>query len=302
MSREPRAEPEAEPEAGAGAEPGAGPRADPDGLQGRTAIVTGAGSQSSGIGNGRAAAVLLARAGADVVLVDAHADRMVETGELIAAQGGARAVSVTADVSREEDCRRAVEVAVERFGRVDVLVNNVGVVGPPESVVDLDLDQWRRVFEINVTSMVLMSRYAIPRMREAGGGSIVNVSSLAGVLTHPRVTYATTKGAVLSLTRSMASTHGPEGIRVNAVAPGPVHTPMVAAEALTEEARAARAQLVPLRIEGTGWDVGEAVLYLAGGRSRWVTGTTLTVDGGFASDLRMTNATSVTPAPGTTRD
>src|SRR5207302_329562 len=122
-----------------------------------------------------------------------------------------RAVSVTADVSREDDCRRAVEVAVEHFGRVDVLVNNVGVVGPPESVVELDLAQWRRVFEINVTSMVLMSRFVIPRMRCNGGGSIVNVSSLAGVLTHPRVTYATTKGAVLSLTRSMASTHGPEG-------------------------------------------------------------------------------------------
>jgi NAD(P)-dependent dehydrogenase (short-subunit alcohol dehydrogenase family) len=270
------------------------PPASPDGLRGRVAIVTGAGSQSSGIGNGRAAAVLLARSGADVVLVDAHADRMTETAELIAAEKG-RAVSVTADVSREDDCRRAVEVAMERFGRVDVLVNNVGVVGPPESVVDIDLAQWQRVFEINVTSMVLMSRHAIPRMREAGGGSIVNVSSLAGVLTHPRVAYATTKGAVLSLTRSMASTHGPEGIRVNAVAPGPVYTPMVAAEALTEDARAARAQLVPLHTEGTGWDVGEAVLYLAGARSRWVTGTTLTVDGGFASDLRMTNATSLTP-------
>jgi NAD(P)-dependent dehydrogenase (short-subunit alcohol dehydrogenase family) len=105
--------------------------ADPDGLRGRTAVVTGAGSQSSGIGNGRAAAVLLARAGADVVLVDAHTDRLTETEALIAGQHAGRAVSVTADVSREDDCRRAVEVAVEHFGRVDVLVNNVGVVGPP---------------------------------------------------------------------------------------------------------------------------------------------------------------------------
>jgi NAD(P)-dependent dehydrogenase (short-subunit alcohol dehydrogenase family) len=234
--------------------------------------------------------------------VDAHTDRLTETEALIAGQHAGRAVSVTADVSREDDCRRAVEVAVEHFGRVDVLVNNVGVVGPPESVVDLDLARWQRVFEINVTSMVLMSRFAIPCMRRNGGGSIVNVSSLAGVLTHPRVTYATTKGAVLSLTRSMASTHGPEGIRVNAVAPGPVYTPMVAAEALTDDARAARAQLVPLRTEGTGWDVGEAVLYLAGQRSRWVTGTTLTVDGGFTSDLRMSNAASVTPEQSTRRD
>lgn len=132
-------------------------------------------------------------------------------------------------------------------------------------------------------------------MRAAGAGSIVNLSSLADTLTHPRPAYAATKGAVLSLTRSMAMTHGPEGIRVNAVAPGPVYTPMVQAEALTEDARRARAAMVPLRTEGTGWDVGEAVLYLAGDRSRWITGTTVTVDGGFSADLRMSNATSVTP-------
>jgi NAD(P)-dependent dehydrogenase (short-subunit alcohol dehydrogenase family) len=132
-------------------------------------------------------------------------------------------------------------------------------------------------------------------MRERGAGSIVNVSSLAGVLTHPRPAYATTKGAVLSLTRSMASAHGPEGIRVNAVAPGTVYTPMVAVEGLSDDARAERAAMVPLRTEGTGWDVGEAVCYLAGDRSRWVTGTTLTVDGGFCADLRMSNATTVTP-------
>ena len=271
------------------ARPGTG-----DGLTGRTAVVTGAGSQLSGIGNGRAAAVLLARAGANVVLLDAVAERLDETAQMIAEDGG-NWLCVTADVSRESGCRAAVTAGVERFGRVDVLVNNVGIVGPAESVVDIDLDDWRRCFEVNVTSMLLMSRHAIPRMRENGGGSIVNVSSLAGVLTHPRVAYATTKGAALSLTRSMAGTHGPDGIRVNAVAPGPVYTPMVQAEALTEAARAARAAQVPLRTEGTGWDVGEAVLYLAGDRSRWVTGTTLTVDGGFTADLRMTNAMSLTP-------
>jgi NAD(P)-dependent dehydrogenase (short-subunit alcohol dehydrogenase family) len=168
-------------------------------------------------------------------------------------------------------------------------------VGPSESVVDLDLDEWRRVVDINVTSMILMSRFAIPCMGRLGSGSIVNLSSLAGTLTHPRPAYAATKGAVLSLTRSMAMTHGPEGIRVNAVAPGTVYTPMVQVEALTDEARKARAAMVPLRTEGTGWDVGEAVLYLAGDRARWVTGTTLTVDGGFSSDLRMSNATTVTP-------
>jgi NAD(P)-dependent dehydrogenase (short-subunit alcohol dehydrogenase family) len=267
-----------------------------DGLQGRTAIVTGAGSQASGIGNGRAAAALLARAGANVVLVDSVAERMVETAELIANDGG-DALSLIADVTDESECRDLVARAVARFGRVDVLVNNVGIVGPSESVVDIDLDAWHRTVEVNITSMLLMSRFAIPRMREVGGGSIVNLSSLAGTLTHPRPAYAATKGAVLSLTRSMAMTHGPEGIRVNAVAPGTVYTPMVQVEALTEVARAARAAIVPLRREGTGWDVGEAVVYLAGNRSHWVTGTTLVVDGGFSADLRMSNAATVTPEP-----
>jgi NAD(P)-dependent dehydrogenase (short-subunit alcohol dehydrogenase family) len=267
-----------------------------DGLQGRTAIVTGAGSQASGIGNGRAAAALLARAGANVVLVDSVAERMIETAALIATDGG-DALSLTADVTDESECRDLVARAVARFGRVDVLVNNVGIVGPSESVVDIDLDAWHRTVEVNITSMLLMSRFAIPRMREVGGGSIVNLSSLAGTLTHPRPAYAATKGAVLSLTRSMAMTHGPEGIRVNAVAPGTVYTPMVQVEALTEVARAARAAIVPLRREGTGWDVGEAVVYLAGSRSRWVTGTTLVVDGGFSADLRMSNAATVTPEP-----
>jgi NAD(P)-dependent dehydrogenase (short-subunit alcohol dehydrogenase family) len=277
---------------------GRGMQTDPrgDGLERRTAIVTGAGSQASGIGNGRATAVLLARAGAHVVLVDSVSERMVETAELIADNHG-ESLSLTADVTDEAECRGVVERALDRFGRVDVLVNNVGIVGPSESVVDIDLDEWRRTVDVNITSMLLMSRFAIPRMREVGGGSIVNLSSLAGTLTHPRPAYAATKGAVLSLTRSMAMTHGPEGIRVNAVAPGTVYTPMVQVEALTEQARAARVAIVPLRREGTGWDVGEAVVYLAGNRSRWVTGTTLVVDGGFSADLRMSNAATVTPEP-----
>jgi NAD(P)-dependent dehydrogenase (short-subunit alcohol dehydrogenase family) len=265
-----------------------------DGLAGRTAIVTGAGSQTTGIGNGRAAAVLLARAGAHVVLVDAAHDRLEETVELVRRVDG-RCAAAVADVTVEDDCRGVIELAVDRFGGVDVLVNNVGVVGPAEDVVDLDIGAWRRIVEVNLTSMILMSKFAIPRMRAVGHGSIVNLSSLAGTITHPRPCYAATKGAVVSLTRSMAMTHGPEGIRVNAVAPGPVYTPMVAVEGLTDDARQARAGMVPLHMEGTGWDVGEAVLYLAGERSRWVTGTTLTVDGGFGSDLRMSAATTVTP-------
>lgn len=263
------------------------------GLTGKTAIVTGAGSQMSGIGNGRAAAVLLADAGARVVLVDSVEERLEETADLIESRGR-ESISVIGDVSRPEDCERIVRTAVARWGRIDVLVNNVGVVGPVGSVVDVDLDAWDECFRVNVTSMMLMSRFAIPEMKIQGGGAIVNVSSLAGVVSHPRAAYATTKGAILTLTRSMASVHGPEGIRVNAVAPGMAYTPIVQAEGLTEEGRAARAAVAPLQIEGTGWDIGEAIVYLCSARARWVTGVCLPVDGGFTADLRVTSSMSVT--------
>lgn len=260
-----------------------------DGLQGRTAIVTGAGAQTSGIGIGRAAAVLLARAGARVVVVDLTTERLEETVDLIAQVGG-QCLPVVADVTDATACRGVVEAAVENYGGVDVLVNNVGVAGPLEDVVDLDIEVWKRCVDLNLTSMILMSKYTIPHMRVAGRGSIVNVSSIGGTISHPRPVYATTKGAVVPLTRSMAVTHGPEGIRVNSVVPGIIYTPMAAVEGLTEEGRRQRVELVPLKIEGTGWDIGEAVVYLAGDRSRFVNGTTLTVDGGFSADLRM-NAT-----------
>jgi NAD(P)-dependent dehydrogenase (short-subunit alcohol dehydrogenase family) len=264
---------------------------------GLRAIVTGAGAEGDGIGNGRAAAVLLARRGARVALVDADEERIATTARLIEEFGG-QTISLTGDVSKEADCERFVAESSERWGGVDILVNNVGVVGPAESVVDVDVDDWRRTFDVNVLSVMLMSRFAIPLMRAQGFGSVVNISSLAGKLTHPRPAYAASKGALLSLTRSMASRHGPEGIRVNAIAPGTVYTPMVQAEGLTEESRAARAAMLPLRTEGTGWDVGEAVCFLAGPRSSWITGETLVVDGGFSADLRMSHATTVTPESG----
>ncbi|OBI14124.1 SDR family NAD(P)-dependent oxidoreductase [Mycobacterium sp. E2497] len=265
-------------------------------LAGLVAIVTGAGSQGDGSGDGRACAVLLARAGAKVALVDADADRLTQTENMVGA-AGADFLSLTADVATETGCRMVVDSVMRQWGRIDVLVNNVGVVGPPESVVDIDIAEWDSVFRLNVTSTMLMSKYCIPPMQSAGGGSIVVVSSIAGVHTHSRPAYAMTNGALLSLTRSMASRHGPEGIQVNAVAPGSVRTPMVVqAEALAEETRVSRSAMLPLRAGGTAWDVGEAVLHLASPRSRWVTGITLTVDGGLCADLRTSHATTVMPA------
>lgn len=267
------------------------------GLRGKTAIVTGAGAQTAGIGNGRAAAALLAEAGARVTLVDAVADRLVETEDLVKARGG-ECLSIAADVTDADDCQRIVSATVHKWGTVDVLVNNVGIIGPVESVVELDPAEWDRCFRVNVTSMMLMSRFAIPLMERQGSGSIVNVSSIAGVLSHPRPAYAASKGAVISLTKSMAMLHGPAGIRVNVIAPGMVYTPNVQVEGLDDAARQARAYGVPLRVEGTGWDVGNAVVYLAGACARWVSGVCLNVDGGFSADLRISGAMSVTNGPG----
>jgi NAD(P)-dependent dehydrogenase (short-subunit alcohol dehydrogenase family) len=172
------------------------------------------------------------------------------------------------------------------------------VVGPSGSVVDVDLDAWDRCFDINVTSMVLMSRFAIPHMRRRGGGAIINTSSIAGVLgAHPSVIYSATKGAVTNLTRAMAATHGPEGIRVNALVPGFLHTPMVYAQGLSEDDRVRRRNVAPLGaggVEGSGWDVGEIVRFLASDKARFISGTNIPVDGGLTAVIPMTDSMSVT--------
>lgn len=268
-----------------------------DDLKGKVAIISGAGSRASGIGNGRAAAVLLAQAGMKVALVDAAAENLVETRELIEDCGG-ESLSFTADVSRADDCESVVAGVADEWGGVDVLFNNVGIVGPSGSVVDVDLDAWDRCFDINVTSMVLMSRFSVPHMRRRGGGSIINTSSIAGVLgAHPSIIYSATKGAVTNLTRAMAAMHGPENIRVNALVPGFLHTPMVYSQGLSEEDRVRRRNVAPLGvggIEGSGWDVGEAVLFLASDRSRFISGINLPVDGGLTAVIPMTDSMSVT--------
>lgn len=266
-------------------------------LAGKVAIISGAGSRASGIGNGRAAAVLLAEAGMKVALVDAVAENLPETRELVE-KAGAECLVLTADVSDAQAVERTVGTVVDAWGGVDVLFNNVGIVGPSGSVVDVDLEAWDRCFDINVTSMLLMSRFCIPSMRERGGGSIINTSSIAGVLGgHPSVIYSATKGAVTNLTRAMAATHGPENIRVNSLVPGFLHTPMVYGQGLSEEDRIRRRNVAPLGVggvEGTGWDVGEAVLFLASERSRFITGADIPVDGGLTAVIPMTDSMSVT--------
>jgi NAD(P)-dependent dehydrogenase (short-subunit alcohol dehydrogenase family) len=251
-----------------------------DRMEGKVVLVTGAGSRADGIGNGRAASILLARAGAKVALLDMNPDWAEATARMIRDEGGTCLV-VTADVTEPEQCAAAVAATVEAWGRLDGLVNNVGVGGPTGNAVDVDIAAWDRAMRINVTSMVLMAKYAIPEMRKRGAGAIVNIASVAGLRGgHPSLLYPTSKGAVVQLTRTMAAHHGREGIRVNCVAPGMVYTPMVYTRGMTPEQREARRRRSLLQTEGEGWDVGQAVVYLLSDAARWVTGVILPVDAG----------------------
>jgi NAD(P)-dependent dehydrogenase (short-subunit alcohol dehydrogenase family) len=195
-------------------------------LKGRVAIVTGAGALDDGIGNGRAAAILLADDGAAVICVDMAKEAVTKTVEMIEKDGKGVAIAALADVTKEEDCRRVAEMALEKYGRVDILVNNVGVSGPKGTAVEVDMAEWAKGMEINVASMVMMAKCAIPAMlkNESDGywkGSIVNLGSVAGLTGGtPNLLYPTTKGAVINMTRAMAAHHGKDGIRVNCVCPG----------------------------------------------------------------------------------
>ena len=259
------------------------PRNKPD-FEGKVAIVTGAGSRADGIGNGRAAAILLAEAGCNVVLVDMNIEWAKVTEKMIEEDGKGKGISVQADVTIAEDCQRIVNTAVEKWGRVDILINNVGITGATGTVVDVDIEEWERSMRVNVTSMVLMSKYSIPVMLKNPGevkGSIVNMSSVAGLRGGtPHALYPTSKGAIVNLTRAMAANHGPQGIRVNCVCPGMAYTPMMYADGMSEETRIQRKNRSILRTEGNGWDIGAAVKFLASGEARWLTGVILPVDAG----------------------
>src|SRR5947209_6872199 len=257
-----------------------------DRLKGKVAIVTGAGSRAEGIGNGRATAVILARHGAKVTLVDTVAQWAEETARLIEAEGGVCQI-VEGDVSDRNACAGIVARTVEAWGRLDILVNNVGIAGPRGNAIEVDAEAWDQAMRVNVSSMMLMAKAAIPEMLKAGGGSIINLSSVAGLQGgHPSLLYPTSKGAIVALTRAMASHHGRDGIRVNCIAPGTVYTPMVASRGMTPELRQARRERTLLGTEGTGWDIGYGALYLASDESRWVTGITLPIDGGATAGAR----------------
>jgi NAD(P)-dependent dehydrogenase (short-subunit alcohol dehydrogenase family) len=273
--------------------PGAeGPGGAPPGrprLEGKVAVVTGAGSRGPGVGNGKAMAVLFAREGARVLLVDRVRERAEETQERIRQEIGAAADQQTAvfeaDVTEPAQANAAIDEAVRRWGRLTTLVNNVGI-GSPPSILQTEPDAWDEVMRVNLRSMFLVSKAAIPHLKQNGGGVILNISSVSGLRGRGNAAYAASKGAVVSLTQTMAIQHAPDGIRVVCIAPGPVYTPMVAG-GMTPQTRAARLASVPLGTEGTAWDIGWAAVFLVSDEARWITGVTLPVDGGSIMATRL---------------
>ena len=246
-------------------------------LVGRTAIVTGAGAEGDEIGIGRAIALLMGREGANVVCIDLDRARAQTTAEMIAVHGGS-AMALGGDVTSPANCEDVVRQAVDRFGGLDIVVNNVGV-SVSVNLADVTLEQWNRTLEINLASVMLMSKFAIPEMARRGGGAIVNISSLAGMRAMGSLVYGPSKAAMAQLSRELGVLHGRQGIRVNTVAPGHVMTPHAMAK-VPAAMREARRKVGPLGVEGDAWDVAQAVLFLSSDEARFINGVHLAVDGG----------------------
>ncbi len=254
----------------------------PGRLDGKVAIVTGAGSRGPGVGNGKAAALLFAREGARVLCVDLKAENAEETVKQIATEGGEASV-FAADVTRKADCQAMVNAATERWGAIDILHNNVGIESR-RTLFEVTEEEWDQVMTVDLKSMLLATQAAARPMVERGRGSIICVSSVAAMRGHGRTAYAAAKAGVIGFVRTCAAQLAPKGVRVNAIAPGQVWTPMV--EDVGPELREKRRKANPLGVEGEGWDVGWAAVYLASDEARWVTGQTLVVDGGLTLTTR----------------
>ena len=250
-------------------------------LDNKVALITGAAS-----GMGQAAAVEFARAGARIAMSDVNEEGLAETALLVGDAGGV-CVSITGSVAVSDDVATMVGRTLEAFGALDILYSNAAIYLPGRGdapVVDLDEEVWQRVIDVNLKGVYLCAKHAIPAMIRGGGGSIINVSSLAGTRgSRQSHAYAMAKGGVISLTQSLAVTYGPQGIRANAIAPGAIDTPMVRNSGTLDEAtvRAMMAHL-PLGRVGLAEEVARVALFLASDASAYVTGTVQIVDGGFS--------------------
>ena len=247
-------------------------------LQGKVALITGGAS-----GIGRATAILFAREGAAVAVVDRNEAGGQSVADTIARDGG-RALFERGDVTRAPDCRRVVKRTARELGGLHIVINNAGIIRRA-TVLELSEAEWDQVMSVNVKSVFLLSKYAIPLMRQAGGGSIINTASGWGLVGGPKaVAYCASKGAVVLITKAMALDHGADNIRVNCICPGDTDTPMLHDEARQLGEPGARylaeAARRPLRRVGRPEEIAQAALYLASDASSFVTGISLVVDGG----------------------
>lgn len=256
-------------------------------LKEKIAIVTGAGTSGPGMGNGKAAALLFAREGATVVAVDLNEHAAAQTAQEIEAENG-RAIAIAADISSSGDVRRIVDTSIERFGRIDVLHNNVGIEIPGDPISTTEED-WDRVHAVNLKSVFLLGKHVIPHMQRQGGGAIVNVSSVASIRWSPvpYFSYHTSKAALNHLTRVVARQYAADKIRCNAILLGMMDTPHIRtyysdrSQEEVEQVMRMRDSYCPMGHMGNAWDAAYAALFLASDEARYITGVLLVVDGGL---------------------
>jgi NAD(P)-dependent dehydrogenase (short-subunit alcohol dehydrogenase family) len=256
-------------------------------LDGKVTIVTGAGSAGPGYGTGKAMSVLFAREGSSVVLVDMYEDRAKETLNLIQEEGGEASI-VAVDLTDPLNCQRVVDEAIARYGGVDILINNVAI-PLSKSILDTSYEEYDRLMATNLHAPFWLSKAAIPSMIDRGGGSIVNITSVAALRGHGGngcAAYATAKSGLLGLTTDLTDTFGKQGIRVNAIAPGIIATPQRDNAIIQNGGDPSQLDLTQktcLGIEGDAWDIARAAVFLAGPDGRYITGVLLPVDGGTVS-------------------
>ncbi|MHA1987391.1 MAG: SDR family NAD(P)-dependent oxidoreductase [Promethearchaeota archaeon] len=261
-------------------------------LRGKIAIVVGAGQQpGDGIGNGRAMSILFAREGAKVMLVDKNLDRAKETKSIIDKEGGESFV-FEADITKEEECQKIADKCIKVYGKIDILVNNVGIATGDRKLVDLSEDVWDKIFDVNLKGMFFVCKYVLTVMEKQNSGSIINISSVAAVAAVRYVAYKISKSGVNSLTHQLAMKYAKNGIRVNAIMPGLIHTPM-AIEGISKARGMSKEELINLRNSmvplkggmGSAWDIANAALFLASDEAKFITSVILPVDGGQSSKI-----------------
>ena len=256
-------------------------------LAGKIAVIVGAGQQPGGTpGNGRATAERFAEEGATLLLVDINPAWAEDTLAAVQALGATASIFV-ADITREEDCAALIAACIQRYGRIDILHNNVGRSKGDRKTADMDADMWDAIMQMNLKGMFMTCKHALPHMVAQRSGSIINISSTSSLAGRPTVTYKTSKGAVNTLTQHIAFENAAHGVRANVIVPGLIDTPMAIERRAQERGvdrsvvRAERDKLVPMGFMGDARDVANAAVFLASDEARYITGVLLPVDGGL---------------------